>query len=94
MTVRSLDEYGRGEVDRCGDRVARMPKLPVVNGPELARRLRRLGFVVDHTTGSHFIMRHPKTHRRAVVPLHHRDLPRGTVVSILREAGIDRCEIV
>jgi|GEM_PF-2230728 len=75
--------------DRCIARYDRMPKLPAMNGPELSRTLQRIGFEIDHTTGSHVILRHPVTRRRAVIPTHRRDLPRGTIASILREAGVD-----
>jgi predicted RNA binding protein YcfA (HicA-like mRNA interferase family) len=66
-----------------------LPKLPVVSGPEVVRALKRAGFVVDHTTGSHLIMRHPVSRRRAVVPRHGgRDLRPGTLRAILDDAGL------
>ena len=71
-----------------------MPKLPVMSGPELLRKLRRIGFAVDHTTGSHVILWNSVTRRRAVVPTHRRDLPRGTIASIVREAGVDWRELL
>ncbi|MBI4434260.1 type II toxin-antitoxin system HicA family toxin [Candidatus Uhrbacteria bacterium] len=66
-----------------------MPKLPTWRGSELIRKLQRIGFEIDHTTGSHVVMRNPVTHRRAIVPSHRRPIPRGTIASMLREAGID-----
>jgi len=66
-----------------------LPKLPVVSGPKVVRALRKAGFVVDHTTGSHVILRHPTTQRRAVVPGHGgRDLRKGTLDGILEDAGL------
>jgi predicted RNA binding protein YcfA (HicA-like mRNA interferase family) len=38
-------------------------------------------------------MYHPKTRRRAVIPHHLKDIPRGTLNSLLKEAGIPREEI-
>jgi len=32
--------------------------------------------------------------RRAVVPKHNRDLPKGTLLSLLREAGFTREELI
>jgi predicted RNA binding protein YcfA (HicA-like mRNA interferase family) len=49
---------------------------------------------LDHVTGSHYIYYHPETKRRAVVPLHNRDLPKGTLLSLLREAGFTRAQFV
>ena len=65
-----------------------MPKLPAVKPREIARFLERNGFVLDHVSGSHFY--HPASKRRAVIPLHNRDIPKGTLVSLLREAGFTR----
>ncbi|MDI6602981.1 MAG: type II toxin-antitoxin system HicA family toxin [Patescibacteria group bacterium] len=67
-----------------------MPKLPVITPKKLVRILKEIGFELDHTTGSHFIFYNPKTKKRAVVPYHLKDLPKGTLISILKEAGIDR----
>jgi predicted RNA binding protein YcfA (HicA-like mRNA interferase family) len=51
------------------------------------RFLEQNGFVLDHTSGSHYIYYHPVSRRRAVVPQHNRDLPKGTLMSLLRESG-------
>jgi predicted RNA binding protein YcfA (HicA-like mRNA interferase family) len=52
--------------------------------------LKSFGFQLDHSTGSHFIFYNPKNKKRVVVLFHTKDLPKGTVMSILREAGIKR----
>jgi predicted RNA binding protein YcfA (HicA-like mRNA interferase family) len=70
-----------------------MPKLPAVKPRQVIRFLEQSGFVLDHTSGSHFIFYNPTTRRRAVVPSHNRDLPKGTLMSLLREAGFAREEL-
>jgi predicted RNA binding protein YcfA (HicA-like mRNA interferase family) len=50
--------------------------------------------MLDHTSGSHFIFYHPVSHRRAIVPRHNRDMPKGTLIALLREAGFTRDELV
>jgi len=70
-----------------------MPKLPAVRPRALIRFLEKKGFVLDHVSGSHYIFYHPESHRRAVVPRHNRDLPPGTLFSLLREAGFTRDEL-
>jgi predicted RNA binding protein YcfA (HicA-like mRNA interferase family) len=70
-----------------------MPRLPAVRPREVIRFLERKGFVLDHVSGSHFIYYHPASKRRAVVPQHNRDIPKGTLVSLLREAGCTREEL-
>jgi len=67
-----------------------MPKLPAVSPKKLLRFLSKLGFQTDHTTGSHFILYNPVNGKRAVVPFHTKDLPKGTLMSILDQAGISR----
>lgn len=64
------------------------PKLPQ-KYRDIHRKLRKLGFVTDRTSGSHVIYFHSATGRRAVVPRHVRELPKGTVKAIVRESGID-----
>jgi predicted RNA binding protein YcfA (HicA-like mRNA interferase family) len=64
------------------------PKLPL-KFREIAKRLKSLGFVEDHVTGSHIVFYDHTTGRRAVVPKHAKEIPKGTVRSIIREAGIN-----
>jgi predicted RNA binding protein YcfA (HicA-like mRNA interferase family) len=56
--------------------------------------LEQNGFILDHTSGSHFIFFHPISKRRAVVPQHNRDVPKGTLLSLLPEAGFSRAELM
>ena len=71
-----------------------MPRLPPVRPRVVLQFLERNGFMLDHTSGSHFIFYHPVSHRRAVVPRHNRDMPKGTLIALLREAGFTRDELV
>lgn len=71
-----------------------MPKLPALRPREVIRFLEQNGFVLDHASGSHFIFYHPISKRRAVVPQHKRDLPKGTLLSLLREAGFTRDQVI
>ncbi|MBI4666274.1 MAG: type II toxin-antitoxin system HicA family toxin [Nitrospinae bacterium] len=69
-----------------------MPKSPALTSKEVIRILERNGFVFDHATGSHRVYYHQQNKRRAVVPFHKKDLPKGTLIAILKEAGIQREE--
>jgi predicted RNA binding protein YcfA (HicA-like mRNA interferase family) len=71
-----------------------MPKLPVLTPKKLLKKLNKIGFIKDHTTGSHVVMYHPQTKRRAVVPMHLKDIPKGTLSSLLKEAGVSKEDIV
>ena len=63
--------------------------LPVVSGRDVVRALQRAGFLVDRIAGSHHVLVHPGDARRTVtVPVHAgRDLKRGTLPAIIRQAG-------
>ena len=61
-------------------------RLPSLKPKELIRVFRRLGFVVDHQTGSHVVLRHPDG-RRTVIAIHARELKRGTLLGIIKQAG-------
>ncbi|MDP3778540.1 MAG: type II toxin-antitoxin system HicA family toxin [bacterium] len=65
-----------------------MPKLPNLTPRKLIAILKKKGFQLDHTTGSHFIFYHPKIKRIVTVPYHPKDLPKRTLHSILKQAGL------
>jgi len=69
-----------------------MPKLPAITPEELVAILLKRGFVLDRTRGSHRIYYHLESKRRVVVPFHRGDLPRGTLLEILRRAGLTKDE--
>jgi len=46
-----------------------LAKLPRLTGKELAKIIEKLGFVYDHTTGSHMIYKHPDG-RKTTIPHH------------------------
>ena len=66
-------------------------RLPVVSGAQLIAALGKLGWAAVRQRGSHVRLKHPDRSVSLVVPLH-RELKRGTLAGILRDAGIDREE--
>jgi predicted RNA binding protein YcfA (HicA-like mRNA interferase family) len=68
------------------------PALPQVSGKETVKALEAAGFEHRSTKGSHAKLRHPDG-RVVIVPLH-RSLARGTLSSILRQAGLSSSEFV
>lgn len=66
-----------------------MTEFPVVTPRRLIRALERAGFFVHHVKGSHHYLKHPNNPAlRVSVPVHAGDLKRGTLRSILRQAGL------
>ena len=70
-----------------------MSDLPSFTPQKIIKILKQKGFVLDRVKGSHHIYYHPGLKRRVVVPLHKRDLPKGTFYEILKEAGLDKSEL-
>jgi len=65
-----------------------LTKLPVVSGKQLCKMLSKIGYFIDHQTGSHIILRQDSTpHRRLTVP-NHKEIARGTLRAIIRQAGL------
>lgn len=67
-------------------------KLPAVKPKIVIRALKRSGFIVHHTTGSHYIMK--KENLRVTVPYHNKDLKPGTLASIIAHASLTVEEFV
>jgi len=70
-----------------------VPKLPSLTPQEIIRVLEKRGFTLDRVKGSHHIYYHPEAKRRVIVPLHKKDLPKGTLFEILKQAGISKEEL-
>jgi predicted RNA binding protein YcfA (HicA-like mRNA interferase family) len=67
-------------------------RLPVLSGAQLVTALGKLGWIAVRQRGSHVRLKHPDRRVSLVVPLH-RELKRGTLAGVLREAGVDRDEL-
>ena len=66
-----------------------MPRFPSYKPREVIKKLKKLGFVKHHQVGSHLTLKHPLSGKRAVVPVHLKDLKKGTLMAILKEADIN-----
>jgi predicted RNA binding protein YcfA (HicA-like mRNA interferase family) len=64
------------------------PRLPSMGAPELVRILERRGFERVRQSGSHLILRHSDG-RRVTVPMHKsKDLGRGLLSRIMKDADL------
>jgi len=58
---------------------------------EIVKRIEQDGWFWKRSSGSHHIYKHPSKPGTVVVAYHGaKDLPEGTVKSILRQAGLDK----
>ena len=61
-----------------------MPMTP----KNMIKLLKGNGFEVVSSNGSHFKLRNDKTNKAVIVPMHCKDLKKGTEESILKQAGL------
>lgn len=72
-----------------------MPKLPILSGHEAAKILSKAGFEIRRQKGSHIILvKETSGSKRAVVVPNHNEIDRGTLVEIIRQAGLKREEFL
>ncbi len=70
-----------------------MSKSPAFTPKDLVKLLEQKGFTFDRSKGSHQIYYNKEKKLRAVIPMHNKDLPTGTLHAILKQAGIDKNEL-
>ena len=66
-----------------------MPKLPVLTSKKLLKIFLQEGFVIDRITGSHYILFNESLRKRISIPYHIKDLPKGTLHTIIKFSGVD-----
>jgi predicted RNA binding protein YcfA (HicA-like mRNA interferase family) len=64
-----------------------MSKLPQISGRECVKALATIGFYLSRQKGSHMILRRDSPAGRVVVP-DHSELRKGTLRTIIRDAGL------
>ena len=65
-----------------------MSVLPRISGREVVKALTRIGYEEDRQRGSHIILRQSTyPHRRITVP-DHKEIAKGTLRAVIREAGL------
>jgi predicted RNA binding protein YcfA (HicA-like mRNA interferase family) len=70
-----------------------MSRLPRISGRDCVKVLDKVGFYLKRQHGSHLILRRDNPFAQVVVP-NHKELDRGTLRSIIRQAGIGVDEFV
>lgn len=70
-----------------------MPKLPVLSAKAVIKVLGKFGFFVYRQTGSHVHLWNEERKLLVTVPNHH-ELASGTLISIMKQAKIEREEFL
>lgn len=71
-----------------------MPKLPAVKPRELIKIFEKQGYIVDRQKGSHVILYHLFSRRRLTIPMHTKEIPNGTLLSIIKQSGLTKEEFI
>ena len=71
-----------------------MPKLPRIKSKQLIKALKGAGFVLNHTSGSHYFFSSNKIAHPITVPFHNKNLKLGTLSAILKQAKISVQELI
>jgi predicted RNA binding protein YcfA (HicA-like mRNA interferase family) len=70
-----------------------MSKLPSISGRECVKALEKTGFYLKRQESSHIILRRDDPFAQVVVP-DHKELDKGTLRAIIRQADLDVDEFV
>lgn len=66
-----------------------MPHFPSLKPQQVLRILEKAGFYVHHQRGSHMRLFHRyRKELKVTIPYHKKDIPRGTLKSILKQADL------
>jgi len=72
-----------------------MTRLPVLSGSDLVKILSKAGFQFARQRGSHIILvKFYENKKRAVVVPNHKEIDRGTLLEIIRQAGLAKDEFL
>jgi predicted RNA binding protein YcfA (HicA-like mRNA interferase family) len=67
--------------------------LPSLTPQKVIKILEKKGFVLDRVKESHRVYYHSESKKRVIIPCHKKDLPKGTLMEILKQAGISKEEL-
>ncbi|MHB8105406.1 MAG: type II toxin-antitoxin system HicA family toxin [Dehalococcoidales bacterium] len=65
-----------------------MPHLPNISGDDFIKAMQKIGYIWDHTEGSHMILFHPQKGRLSVP--RHKELGRGLLRALIRDTSLTR----
>jgi len=63
-------------------------RLPTLSARKIIQALEKAGFVLVRQRGSHHQMKHQTNGQQTVVPVHGKDVKRGLLKLILKQAGL------
>lgn len=72
-----------------------MPKIPIISGREVIKKLQKFGYQITRTKGSHVRLRHfsKSDFKPITVPLH-KEIKIGLLSQIIKDAGLSVEEFI
>jgi predicted RNA binding protein YcfA (HicA-like mRNA interferase family) len=67
-------------------------RLPSLRPEQVVRALRRAGWEIDRQRGSHISLKKVGVDHLVVVVMHRREMPRGLLADIIKDAGLTQDE--
>ncbi|MEK6906119.1 MAG: type II toxin-antitoxin system HicA family toxin [Nanoarchaeota archaeon] len=72
-----------------------MDKLPRLSGHEVIKILSKIGFAISRQKGSHIILsKEDVSGKKGFVVPNHKEIDKGTLLEIIRQAGLKREEFL
>lgn len=71
-----------------------MSKIPSFKPREVIKKFEKAGYTIDRQKGSHLILYNSSQQKRLTIPMHVRDLPKGTLLAIVKQSGLTREEFL
>ena len=69
-------------------------KLPIVSGMDVVKALNKVGFRLSRQSGSHIILVKESKEKIVVVVPKHKEIARGTLLSIISQTRLSREEFL
>ncbi len=70
-----------------------MNRFPSLSPAKLLKALKRAGFIEEAQKGSHVALVHLESNCRTTIPMHSKDIKRGLLKAIIKQAGLTESEL-
>jgi len=69
-------------------------KFPSLRHKKIIRVLKKIGFEEARQTGSHLILLNRESKKIIPVPIHNKDIKKGLLIGIIKQAGLTTDEFI
>jgi len=69
-------------------------RMPQIKPKQCIKALEKAGFIKRRQSGSHITLKHPNIASIITVPIHSKDLKRGLLMAIIRQANLSQEDFI